>query len=127
MENFKPIDNESFKPEYWEGPSNIFVRYWVYLSRGLDFINQAKYLIVGILALYAILKLTDPLWMIAMFVVSIPVLTILGHWQLYKVSKTQEFVTTTKGSVLGYTSYNINVKTLETLQEIKELLRSANR
>lgn len=122
---FVPIDNDSFKPEFWEGPSNIFVRYWVYLSRGLDFINQAKYLIVGILALYAILKLTDPIWMAAMFIVSIPILTILGRWQLYKVSKTQEFITTTKGAVLGYNSYNINVEILKTLQEIRD--RSANR
>jgi hypothetical protein len=118
---FQPID-KTFTPKYWNGASNIFVRYWVYLSMGLDFVNQAKYLIVGILGLYAVLKLSDIRLMALMFLVSIPILTIMGRWKLYKVSQTQEFITTTKGSVLGYRNYNMQVRQIELLEEIKTLL-----
>lgn len=118
MDDFKPIDPGTYTPRYWEGTSNVLVRYWIYLSRGLDFINQAKYLIAGILGLYAVLKLTNPYWMIVMFFGSLPALVILGHWHLYKVSKTQEYVNTTKGSVLGYKNYNIAVRQIELLEKI---------
>lgn len=92
------------------------------MSRGLDLVNQAKYLIVGILGLYAVLKLTNPLWMAAMFVVSIPVLIVMGRWQLYKVSKTQEYVTVTTGTVLGYAGYNMTVRQIELLEAINAKL-----
>jgi hypothetical protein len=110
-------------PEYWSGRSNLFVRYWIYLSRGLDFVNQGKYLIIGVLALYAILKLTNPILMAGMFLISIPILTVLGRWHLKKVSKTQEFINTTRGSVLGFSGYNMQIEILETLNKILKQLQ----
>ena len=120
MKKFKAI--EEYYPKYWEGKENIFVRYWVYLNRGLDMITQARYLILGILGLYAVLKFTNPIWMAVMFFISLPILIIIGRWQLYKVSKTQEFITNTKGTVLGYTGYNMQVRTIELLEQISKKL-----
>jgi hypothetical protein len=114
---FEPVN---YKPEYWEGRKNVFVRYWVYLSTGLDFINQAKYLIAGIMAVYALLHFTNPWTMVIMFLVSVPIITVLGHWKLYKVSKTQEYVSTTKGTVTGYGVYNMTVKMVQLLEKISK-------
>lgn len=110
--------------EYWEGNQNIINRYWTYLKKGLDLITEARYLIISILGGYAVLKLTNPLWLVAMFVVSIPILTVVGRWYLIKVSKAQEFVTTVKGSVLGYKPYNLAVKQTELLEKILTELQS---
>lgn len=120
----KKIDN--YIPEYWEGNENILVRLWTYLYRGLDFINQGRYLIIGILGIYALLKFTNPLWMAGMFIIAVPILIVLGRWHLYRVSKVQEFVTTIKGSVLGYNSYNVSVEGVELLQGILQELKIQN-
>lgn len=109
-------------PKYWDGTSNRLVRYWVYLDRGLSLVNQARYLILGILGLYAVLKLTDPAWMAVMFVVSVPSLIVMGRWHLYRVSKPQEFINNTRGSIVGYRSYNLSIETLETLKQIRDKL-----
>ena len=114
LKELKWIDG--YAPQYWEGKANILVRYWVYLYRGLDFINQARYLVIGILGLYAVLKLTNPMWLLAMFSVSVPTLVLVGRWQLYKVSSTQEYITTILGTVTGYGTYNLALKNVE-LQE----------
>ena len=114
---------EDWIPDYWEGKQNIVNRYWTYLKKGLDLITEARYLIISILGGYAVLKLTDPLWLVAMFGVSIPILTVVGRWYLIHVSKAQEFVTTVKGSVLGYKPYNISVENLEIQREILAILK----
>ena len=122
----KDTNNYSYIPdwveEYWEGNQNIVNRYWTYLKKGLDLITEARYLIISILGGYAVLKFTNPLWLVGMFLVSIPILIVVGRWYLIKVSKAQEFVTTVKGSVLGYKPYNLTLKQTELLEEIlKEL------
>ena len=118
---------EDYVPQYWEGKANIFVRYWVYLYRGLDFVNQGRYLIIGILGLYAVLKLTNPLWLGVMFLVATPSLIFLGRWQLYKVATTMEYITTTLGTVTGYSQYNLALKNVELNEQILEELRQLNK
>ena len=111
-----------FVPEFWEGKTNILVRLWTYAKRGLDIVNDFKYLGAGIFASYYTLKLVNPIWMVMMFVVALPILILIGRWHLFRASKTQEFVTTVKGSVLGYDSFNIQVEILEKLEEINKKL-----
>ena len=110
-------------PEFWEGKQNVFNRYWTYLKKGLDLITEARYLIISILGGYSVLKLTNPWWIIVMFIVSIPILTVAGRWYLYKVSRVQEFVTTIKGSVLGYKIYNLSVEKVDLLKQILEEIK----
>ena len=113
---FKPI--KEYLPEFWEGKTNQIVRLWVYLNRGLDVANQLKYVVAGILALYVILKFTNPVWIAVMFVVSLPILTFIGRWHLYKAAKSQEYITTIKGSVTGYGNYNLQIQIAELLEQI---------
>lgn len=115
---------KDFVPEFWEGKTNILVRGWTYLNRGLDVFNQLKYVGAGVIALYVLLKLTEPIWIGIMFVVSLPILTIIGRWHLFKASKTQEFVTTVKGSVIGYNNYNLQVLQVELLEKILSKLEN---
>ena len=115
---------EDLIPEFWEGKQNIFNRYWTYLKKGLDLITEARYLIISILGGYAVLKLTNPWWLAVMFIVSIPILIVAGRWYLYKVSRVQEFVTTIKGSVLGYKPYNLSVEQVDLLKQILNELKN---
>ena len=118
----EPIEEQM--PEFWEGNQNMLVRYWTYLHRGLDLINQAKYWIAGVIAMYVMFKLSNPLWMAVMFILSTPVLIIVGRWHLYKASKPQEFIIAQKGTVLGYKPYNMQIRQLELLEEILKELKN---
>lgn len=117
---FKQI--KDYRPEYWEGKQNLLVRLWIYLHRGLDFVNQGRYWIIGTIGLYAVLKLTNPFWIIVMFLITTPLLIVAGRWHLQRVAKVQEFITTIKASVLGYSSYNVAVETMRLLEKNNQLL-----
>lgn len=111
-------------PQYWEGRENMLVRFYIYAQMGLNAVNNLKYLVAAIIALYVVLKLTNPMWMVAIGLVSIPCLIVLGRWQLYRVNKINEYVTQTKGTVLGYNSYNMQVRTIELLESIDKKLNA---
>lgn len=121
---FKQIEGTEYIKTYWEGKENKLIRLWVYVLRGLDMVNSFKYLVAGLMAGYVILKLTNPLWMLIIGVASIPPLILLGKWQLKKVSKVSEWVSTEHGTVLKYSNYNLQVRILETLQEIEKKLNN---
>lgn len=111
-------------PKYWEGRENFIVRYYVYAKNGLNAVNDLKYLVAGIVAFYVVLKLDNPWWMLGIGLVSIPLLIVVGRWQLYRANKIQEYINTTRGSVLGYNGYNMQIDTLETLKLILSELQN---
>lgn len=119
--NLQPIDE--YVPSYWEGPKNILIRYYVYAQRGLSLINDFKYLVAGIMAGYVILKFASPIWMLWIGLISLPILILIGRWQLHKVQKVSEWVGTQFGSVTKYNSYNMSIRQLEILEEILKILR----
>lgn len=115
---------DEYVPQYWEGRKNILIRYYIYALKGLGQVNEFKYLAAGILATYYTLKFTNPIWMLWIFSISIPVLIIIGRWQLHKVSKVTEWVNTQFGSVNGYNGYNMQIEQIELLEKILEQLKN---
>ncbi len=117
---YQPINNNV--PEYWEGPKNILVRLYAYLQIGFAETNNAKVVVAGIWGLYLLLNIHQAWWVAVMAAVIVPVLVFVGRFKLYKVAKPQEYTMTTKGSVLGYSAYNLQVRTVELLEEIAKHL-----
>jgi hypothetical protein len=79
--------------KYYKGFGNLLIRYYFYARRGLEFMNEFRYLIMGILAIFAILKLQN-FWLIPlMFIISLPVLIFLGWLYVHKVAKPMEYYT----------------------------------
>lgn len=126
IKRFNPADAKRLMPLYWYGRENALIRYYTYMLRGLGMANEFKYVIVGIFAAYFTLKLTNPVWLVAMFVVACPVLVLLGRWQLLRVSRVSEWVGSQFGSVLGYNQYNLQVRQYELLEEIQKDIRRSN-
>lgn len=122
MSDFEPIDHEKSRIAYWTGRKNRIVRYWTYLERGFDLINKGRYFILAIFGVYIALKLINPLWLVLMFIVGIPVMILIGRYYLHRVVKVQEWVNVTFGSVLGFNQYNIEVRQMELLEKQVELL-----
>ena len=127
MKEFKKMNRDQERKTYWEGSENRIIRLWVYALRGLQMLNEFKYLIAGLIALFVILKIANPVWIGIGVIVSIPPLIILGRWQLKKAAKVDQWVSTEYGSVLKYNDYNIKVDTLKILKEISEKLDKLNK
>lgn len=88
---YDEIDNPKVREEYYDGIKNQLIRIYYYLQKGLDLLNEFKYLGAGILAIYYLLNLEGYRWMIGMGVISVPILIIAGYFWTHKANKTVEY------------------------------------
>ena len=123
MSEFEQIKRTDALKKYWEGHHNRFIRLWEYTQRGLQMVNEFKYFVILIAAGAAFAQKLIPIKLVILVLaiavpVGITVLIIVGRWQLRKAQKVSEWISTEYGSVLKYNLYNVQVKTLETLEKI---------
>jgi len=112
--------NEQERSEHWSGLRNKIVRYYFYTQRGLALLNEFRYLIMAILAVYALLGMKNPFVMLLMFVIAVPILIVLGWIFTFKMAKTMEFLNikfSTHYSKLNMDYQERQTKALESLNE----------
>lgn len=132
MLEFKPITfTEEYTQKYWEGPTNRFARYYIYLQRGFGLVNEAKNYAFIIFGSVLTVEFVDffgykisSWWIIVAGIIGIPILLLAGRWDLFKLSKAREFATVQHGSVTRYDSYNMTVRMIEQQDEIIKLLET---
>jgi hypothetical protein len=117
---------EKYIADYWNGNTNKAIRYYFYIQRGLSLVNEARYLIMAILAIYAILKLDNWLIMPLMFFSSLPILGILGYISVHHMSKKMDYYSNFFGSHYTKKSLEIQEETLEALNKLNERLGNGN-
>lgn len=115
---FQPIEDNQIN--FWEGKQNVFVRLITYAKIGVNQVNDYKYIGAAIFGVYYTLKLTNAWWLLLMNLIVLPALILLGRWWLYRGAKASEFVTTQKGTVLGYSAYNVQCEILEELKKLND-------
>lgn len=120
------IRNEYTKT-YDKGVLNHGVRAWFYLQKGLNLMNEFKYLVAGILALYYTLQLDSYMILVGIFVISIPVLTFIGWFHTHKMAKAMEWTAMVFSSY--FSRYNVDLNentadnTAKTVKLLEELLQ----
>lgn len=110
--------NKEEHRKYWEGLQNRLVRYYFYTQRGLALLNEFRYLLMGILAVYALLKMDSPIYMILMFIVSIPILIVLGWVYVYKMASCMDYLNTQFST--HFSKYSIKLQE-DQLAEVKKI------
>lgn len=125
---------KEYTKTYDKGLLNHIIRMWYYLQKGLTLINDFKYLIAGIIAFYYALKLDSFWWMIIIFLVSIPVLIIIGYFHTHKMSKALEWTAMVFSSYfarhntdLAEKNVDLTEKNTKLLEEIRDLLILKNK
>ena len=111
---------------YWEGRENYFIRYWTYLDRGLEVFNKFKYYIgfpIAVAAIFPFMK-DHMVWVIGLTIIGLPVLIIVGRYQLHKVAKTTEYVNAISGSIFQFKPMELTIEQVQILKDIRELLKS---
>lgn len=84
--------NENQKKDYWNGSKNKMIRYYFYSQRGLALFNEFRYLFMLIFGIYYTLKLTNPIWLVVMVLVSVPSLILIGFYSVHYVGKVIDFL-----------------------------------
>lgn len=119
------MDKNIFKDDekYLTGFGNRCIRYYYYLSNGVGILNEFRNLFLGILGVYIALKLTNPWWIVLMFLPSVVILTIFGYYTVHKISKVRDWLGTRFSSYFGMQSINYQQENSKVLEEIRDLLR----
>lgn len=114
--------SKEHKREYFDGTKNRIIRYWFYSQKGLDIFNNMKYLFMLIFGVYYTLKLVNPIWLILMFMVSVPTLIWVGYIAVNHIGKVVEFLNIQYSTHWGRYGFELQEKQNKLLEEIKEKL-----
>lgn len=115
--DFKPVNfSTEYANEYWDGMSNLFIRHFSYLRQGLGLVNEAKnYFLIVFGTMWTAeyinffgYKLNSN-WILIAGIVGIPILVLIGRWDLFKATKSRQYITTIHGSITQFQGHNMNV------------------
>lgn len=112
------------KSEYWNGNKNKMIRYYFYMQRGLALLNEFRYLIMAIFALYIMFKLDNPVLLIVMFLVAVPILVALGYLCVHHIAKVIEYLNIQYATYWSKYSIGLQEKQLKLLEDIKNEIHS---
>lgn len=110
------------RKQYWDGDGNKIIRYYFYIQKGLALLNEFRYLIMAVMAIYALLKLDNPWLMPIMFLGSIPVLLVLGYISVHYMSTVMDYLGIQFGTHFGRRSVELQEETLAAIQKLNERL-----
>ena len=98
------------------------IKIYFYVTSGQAVVDRFRYLIMGIFAVYVMLKLTNPMYLVVTFIISVPVLFILGWYEVHKISKVRERLSTQYGTHYTLKSFELQEESVKLLKEIKDKL-----
>ena len=108
--------------EYLKGRENWLIRMYFYLNSGLTIINNFRNLIMGIFALYFLLKLTNPIWLVVMLLASLPVLVVVGYYNVHRMAKINEWLSMKFSTHYGIKQFTYVEEQVQLLKDIKNKL-----
>ena len=123
MNNKQKDIHPDLKIKYWDGGLNHSIRFYFYIQRGLALLNEFRYLVMIVMATYALLRLENPWLMPIMFFASLPVLLVFGHISVHTMSKVMDFLGVQFGTYQSKRSLELQEQTLEALNKLNERLK----
>jgi len=99
---------------------DILVKSYFYLNQGVGVLNQFRNLFLAIFGVYLTLKLTSPILIVVMFIVSVPILIVVGYYNIHKIAKTSEQLSIKYGTHYGIKQFELMEEQVRLLKEILE-------
>lgn len=115
----RDVKKDRNRAKYWNGPKNKAIRFYFYSQRGLALLNEARYLIMGVFALYYTLRLENPAFLVVMFAIAIPILIFIGWVSVHHIGKVVDWLNVQFSTHFG--RYQITL-----LEEIRDALKEKN-
>lgn len=124
---YDELNRPEVKEMYFSGFKNQAIRVYYYLKQGLDLMNDFKYLVAGILAIYVVLQLDSYKLMLLMGAVSLPILITIGYYWTHKAQKTIEYFNLKFTTHFGQYNIRLQEEQLKTLERLNKSLEEFNR
>lgn len=109
--------------KYWDGKKNKAIRLYFYSQRGLALFNEFRYVFMLIFGVYVVFKMSNPLWLVAMFLVVAPLLIVCGWFQVHHMAKTINWLDVEFASYWSRYSFELQEKQVKELEEIRTCLK----
>ena len=116
---FEEMEKEGHK-KHWDGPFNKAVRLYFYSQRGLAMLNEFRYLFMLIFGVYYTLKLTNPFWLVGMFLISVPLLIIAGWFNVHRYSAIVDWLNVQFATYWAKYGYSLSERSVKALEEINQ-------
>lgn|SRR3990167_1107082 len=124
---YDELNSIRVKEKYQWGLKNNLVRFYYYLQKGLELLNEFKYLGAAIIGLYIVLKLKAGWQMVGMAVVAIPILTAVGYWWVHRAQKSVEYFNLKFASHFSQYTLKIQERQIHLLEEAVKRLEEIDR
>lgn len=111
------------RPPSMDGFQHSAIRIFRYCTGGVDLINQFRNLAIILFGIYVVLKIDNPWWLFCSFLISLPILTVLGWYRVHKMDKVLEWLNIKFTTHYGFAQYNLQVESLKTLKSINKKLK----
>lgn len=116
-------DLTAYDDKYLPGATNRAMRYYFYLTKGVDILNQFRNLFLAIGALYFALHLENIWWLVGMTIPAALILLVVGYINVHYLSKVTEWLNLRFGTHYGIKQFNYMQGQFELLTEIRDLLK----
>jgi hypothetical protein len=100
------------------------IKLYFYLQKGVSILNEFKNLFMLIFAVYFALKLTSIIWLVVMFLVSLPILVLIGWYVVNHMSKVIEWLSIRHGTHYQIRQFTLVEETVSELKKITKLLET---
>lgn len=110
--------HEELKVKYWQGTKNKIIRLYFYSQKGLALFNEFRYLIMLIFGVYVAMKLSNPVWLFLMFIISVPALIAIGFVSVHYVGKVIDYLNVQFATHWSKYSFKLQEGILEELKKI---------
>ena len=117
------INNPTEDPKdhpHWKGWKNKAIRYYFYCNKGLDTFNNFRYVGMMIFGVYWTLKLKCAWWLLVMFGICIPMLTVIGYYSIHHINKVQDWLNVRFGTHYGLASFKLQEETRDAVQYLAQ-------
>ena len=117
-------ENAEDKKAYWSGSKNKAIRYYFYIQNGLKLLNEFRYLLMSIFAVYYALKMNNIFLIPLMFVIVLPILIVLGWISIHHMEKVMDYLQIQFATHWGRKQFNLQEKQIKLLEGINEKLKT---
>jgi hypothetical protein len=116
-------NHSDYKKENWDGKKNKAIRWYFYSQRGLALFNEFRYLFMLIFGVYVLMKMTNPIWLLIMFLVSFPILCLAGWFQVHHMARVINWLDIEFASFWSRYSFELQERQVKALEDINNKVK----
>jgi hypothetical protein len=117
-------NHEENKRAYWAGTKNKVIRFYFYSQRGLQLLNEFRYVFLLVFGIYMAMKLANPAWLLVLFLVILPFLIFFGWLQVHHMAKVINWLDVEFASFWSRYNFELQERQTKAIEEINLKIRN---